>query len=109
MVNKVTLIGWVGKKPDVRILDNGISLAKFHLSTTESYKDEFNEYQKVTTWHDIVAWKNLAVYIEQEVSIGDLVHIEGKITHEQRNNSKGERKVYTNIVVNQINILKKKF
>ena len=60
MVNKVTLVGSLGKYPEVRTLENGTKVASFSLATSESYKDKNDTWQNLTTWHNIVAWRGLA-------------------------------------------------
>ena len=79
-VNKVILIGNLGKDPEVRHLDNGASVANFSIATTESYKDR-NTGQRVdqTEWHNIVLWRGLAEVAEKYLKKGDSVYIEGKL------------------------------
>jgi single-strand DNA-binding protein len=79
-VNKVILIGNLGKDPEVRHLDNGASVANFSIATTESYKDRTSG-QKVdqTEWHNIVLWRGLAEVAEKYLHKGDSVYIEGKL------------------------------
>lgn len=79
-VNKVILIGNLGKDPEVRHLDNGASVANFSIATTESYKDR-NTGQRVdqTEWHNIVLWRGLADVAEKYLKKGDSVYIEGKL------------------------------
>lgn len=79
-VNKVILIGNLGKDPEVRHLDNGASVANFSIATTESYKDR-NTGQRVdqTEWHNIVLWRGLADVAEKYLKKGDSVFIEGKL------------------------------
>jgi len=79
-VNKVILIGNLGKDPEVRHLDNGATVANFSIATTESYKDR-NSGQRVdqTEWHNIVLWRGLADVAEKYLHKGDSVYIEGKL------------------------------
>lgn len=79
-VNKVILIGNLGKDPEVRHLDNGAAVANFSIATTESYKDR-NTGQRVdqTEWHNIVLWRGLAEVAEKYLNKGDSVYIEGKL------------------------------
>ncbi|GAB3329560.1 single-stranded DNA-binding protein [Marivirga atlantica] len=79
-VNKVILIGNLGKDPEVRHLDNGATVANFSIATTESYKDR-NTGQRVdqTEWHNIVLWRGLADVAEKYLKKGDSVYIEGKL------------------------------
>jgi single-strand DNA-binding protein len=79
-VNKVILIGNLGKDPEVRHLDNGASVANFSIATTETYKDR-NSGERVdqTEWHNIVLWRGLAEIAEKYLKKGDSVYIEGKL------------------------------
>lgn len=79
-VNKVILIGRLGKDPEVRNLDNGVSVANFTMATSESYKDKTTgEKKEVTEWHNIVLWRGLAEISQKYLHKGDLVYIEGKL------------------------------
>jgi single-strand DNA-binding protein len=77
-VNKVILIGNVGKDPEVKVLENGVRVANFPLATTEIYKKEGNR-QEQTEWHNIVLWRGLAEVTEKIVKKGATVYIEGKL------------------------------
>jgi single-strand DNA-binding protein len=79
-VNKVILIGNLGKDPEVRHLDNGASVANFSIATTETYKDR-NSGERVdqTEWHNIVLWRGLAEVAEKYLKKGDSVYVEGKL------------------------------
>jgi single-strand DNA-binding protein len=79
-VNKVILVGRLGKDPEVRNLENGASVANFTLATSESYKDRTTgEKKEVTEWHNIVLWKSLAEISQKYLHKGDMVYIEGKL------------------------------
>jgi single-strand DNA-binding protein len=79
-VNKVILVGRLGKEPEVRNLDNGAMVASFSMATSESYKDKTTgEKKEITEWHNIVAWRGLAEIIQKYVHKGDMVYIEGKL------------------------------
>ena len=67
MVNKVILIGNLGRDPEVRYLEGNVAVAKFSLATNESYKDKKGDWQTVTEWHDIVAWRGLAERAEKQL------------------------------------------
>ena len=79
-VNKVILIGNLGKDPEVRHLENGAVVANFSIATSETYMDK-NTGQKVenTDWHDIVVWRGLAEVVEKYVKKGHKVYVEGKL------------------------------
>jgi single-strand DNA-binding protein len=79
-VNKVILVGRLGKEPEVRNLDNGAAVANFTIATSESYKDKTTgEKKEVTEWHNIVLWRGLAEIAQKYLHKGDLVYIEGKL------------------------------
>lgn len=79
-VNKVILIGRLGKDPEVRNLDSGVSVANFTMATSESYKDRTTgEKKEITEWHNIVLWRGLAEISQKYLHKGDLVYIEGKL------------------------------
>ena len=79
-VNKVILVGRLGKDPEVRNLDNGAVVANFSIATSESYKDRTTgEKKEVTEWHNIVLWRGLAEIAQRFLHKGDLVYIEGKL------------------------------
>jgi single-strand DNA-binding protein len=79
-VNKVILIGRLGKDPEVRNLDNGAVVANFSIATSESYKDRTTgEKKEVTEWHNIVLWRGLAEIAQKYLRKGDMVFIEGKL------------------------------
>lgn len=79
MLNKVQLIGRLGKDPEVRNLDNGACVASFSVATTDSWKDKATgEKKEATEWHNIVLWRGLAEIAQKYLHKGDLVFIEGK-------------------------------
>ena len=78
-VNKVILIGNLGKDPEVRYLDNGVAVANLSFATTENYKNKEGERVSQTEWHDVVLWRGLAEVAEKYLKKGASVYIEGKI------------------------------
>lgn len=79
MVNKVILLGRVGKDPEVRHLDNNLVVARFPLATDEFYRNKNGERATRTEWHNIVMWRQLAETVEKYVTKGQLLYLEGKI------------------------------
>jgi single-strand DNA-binding protein len=79
MVNKVTLIGNLGKDPETKRLENGATVCKFSLATSESYRDKAGEWQTQTEWHNIVLWRDMAEKAET-LQKGQTIYLEGKIT-----------------------------
>src|SRR5690606_30192437 len=79
-VNKVILVGRLGKEPEVRNLESGAVVANFSLATSESYKDRVTgERKEVTEWHNVVLWRGVAEIAQKYLHKGDLVYIEGKL------------------------------
>jgi single-strand DNA-binding protein len=79
-VNKVILVGNLGKDPEVRNLENGATVANFTIATTESYKDKTTgEKKDITEWHNIVLWRGLADIAAKYLHKGDMIYIEGKL------------------------------
>ncbi|MBK9255232.1 MAG: single-stranded DNA-binding protein [Saprospiraceae bacterium] len=108
MVNKVTLIGNLGKDPEVRTLENGAKVATFTLATNENYKDRNDTWQTQTEWHNIVVWRFLAEKAERELKKGTLVYLEGKITHRKYQDKDGVDRYVTEVVANSMNSLEKR-
>lgn len=79
-VNKVILVGRLGKDPEVRNLENGAVVANFTLATSESYKDKTTgDKKEITEWHNVVLWRGLAEVSQKYLHKGDMVYIEGKL------------------------------
>ncbi|MBL7818787.1 MAG: single-stranded DNA-binding protein [Saprospiraceae bacterium] len=107
MVNKATLLGRVGRDTEVRRLENGTPVGKFSLATNESYKDNNGEWQELTEWHEIVVWRGSAEYAEKNIKKGDLVYVEGKITHRKYTDKNNIERTATEIVATQARVLAK--
>lgn len=106
-VNKVILVGNVGKDPEIRHLDSGIAVASFSLATSESYNAKNGERVTNTEWHNIVLWRGLAEVVEKYVKKGSKLFIEGKITSRQYEKD-GVTKYFTEIVANNMVMLDSK-
>ncbi|MBL7971452.1 MAG: single-stranded DNA-binding protein [Prolixibacteraceae bacterium] len=78
-VNKVILVGNVGRDPEIRHLDKGVAVARFSLATTENYTSKTGEKVSNTEWHNIVAWRGLAEVVEKYVKKGSQLYIEGRL------------------------------
>ncbi|MFK7795975.1 MAG: single-stranded DNA-binding protein [Aureispira sp.] len=107
MVNKVTLIGRLGKDPEVRTLDSGTNIAKFSLATDESYKDKNGEWQTQTEWHNVILWRGLAERAEQSLRKGVLVYLEGKLTNRSWQDDQGNTNYITEVRGNYFRVLQK--
>ncbi len=108
MVNKVILIGNLGRDPEVRRLENGAVVAKFTIATSESYKDKSGAWQEQTEWHNIVVWRTLAERAETQLKKGMPVYIEGKLTHRSWKDQDGNDRYITEVVANYFRSLAKK-
>ena len=107
-VNKVILIGNLGKDPEVRYLENGVAVANFSLATTESYKNKEGEKVSQTEWHNIVLWRGLAEIAEKFLKKGSAVYIEGKIRSRKWEDKEGNTRYTTEILGDNITMLGKK-
>jgi single-strand DNA-binding protein len=108
MVNKVTLIGNLGRDPEIRTLENGTKVGTFSLATNESYKDKNDQWQTITEWHNIVVWRGLADRAERDLKKGHMVYVEGKITHRKYQDKEGVERTTTEIVASVVNSLEKR-
>jgi single-strand DNA-binding protein len=104
MVNKVILLGNLGKDPIVRRTENGVAVATFSLATSERYKDKDGNPQEKTEWHNVVLWRGLAEVAEKYLHKGDKVYIEGKLTTRSYEQD-GIKKYVTEIVADTMNML----
>jgi len=107
-VNKVILIGNLGRDPEVRYLEGGTVVAKFPLATSEPYKDKTGRRIDQTEWHNIVLWRGLAEVAEKYLKKGMSVFIEGKIKSRSWDDKEGIRKHITEIVADTLTILGKR-
>ena len=105
-VNKVILVGRLGKDPELRSIPSGTSVAKFSLATDERFTDKSGEKQERTEWHNIVVWGKLAEICGQYLRKGKLVYIEGSIrTDSWDDKESGQKKYRTEIVANTMKML----
>jgi single-strand DNA-binding protein len=105
-VNKVILIGNLGKDPEVKYTPNGVPVAKFSLATNERYKDKAGDWQDRTEWHNIVAWQRLAEIVGEYVKKGSKIYIEGRLqTSSWEDKQSGEKKYRTEIVAQDLVLL----
>ncbi len=106
MVNKVILIGRLGRDPEVRHTGSGTAVCNFSLATDEGYKDKTTgEWQKRTEWHRIVAWARLAEQCSNLLSKGKLCYIEGRLQTRDWNDRDGNKRTTTEIVANVMRVL----
>ncbi len=103
-VNKVILVGHVGKDPEVKYLEGGVALARFPLATSDSYKNKEGQKIETTEWHNVVVWRGLAEIVEKYVRKGKLIYIEGKIKTRQYG-EENNKKYITEIVADEMTML----
>ena len=106
--NSVRLIGHIGANPEVKDLESGKKVATFTLATNEFYKNQKGEKVKDTSWHNLVMWGKTAEIAQQYLEKGMEVAIEGRLTTRTYNAKDGEKKYFTEIVVNELMMLGKK-
>ncbi|HLV40914.1 MAG TPA: single-stranded DNA-binding protein [Brumimicrobium sp.] len=105
-VNKVILIGNLGKDPEIRVLENGTKLARFPIATSESYTDKTTgERRSITDWHNIVIWRGLADVVEKYLKKGQKVYIEGKLKTRSWQDEAGITKYSTEVVADNMTML----
>jgi single-strand DNA-binding protein len=108
MVNRVILIGNLGRDPEVRTLESGAKVAKFSIATNESYRDKNGEWVTLTEWHDIVLWRNMAERAERDLKKGASIYLEGKLTHRKWQDQDGNKRKTTEVVGSYFRIIKGK-
>jgi single-strand DNA-binding protein len=107
-VNKVILIGNLGKDPEVRRLENGAVLASFSIATSESYVDkQSGDKKEITDWHDIVLWRGLAEVAEKYLVKGTKIYVEGKLKKRSWQDKEGVTRYSTEVVCDEMMILSK--
>jgi single-strand DNA-binding protein len=97
-VNRVMLIGNLGKDPDLQYLEGNIAVAKFPLATTETYKDRSGKLISQTEWHTVVLWRGLAELAQKFLHKGSLVYIEGRLKTRNWEDKEGIKKFATEVV-----------
>jgi len=108
MINKVILVGRLGKDPEVRHFDNGGKVARFSLATDEAYKDRSGQIQRVTEWHDVSVWGPQAEIAEKYLHKGMLVYVEGKLTRRKYQDKDGIERTAVDVRVNSFKMLERK-
>lgn len=104
-VNKVILVGNLGKDPELRYTPSGTAVATFTMATTERYKDRDGNRQDKTEWHNIVAWRQLAEICGKYLHKGKQVYIEGKLQTRSYDDRDGNKRYVTEIIVDQMQML----
>lgn len=105
MVNRVTLIGNLGRDPEIRSLETGAKVARLNIATSESYKDNTGAWVERTEWHNVVAWRYLAEQAERYMKKGTLVYIDGKLTTRKWQDKEGNDRYTTEVVASYMRVL----
>ena len=105
MVNRVTLIGNLGRDPEIRTLENGVMVANFPIATDEGYKGSDGNWVDRTEWHDVVAWRTLAERAQRTLKKGMMVYVEGKLQTRKYQDQNGNDRYKTEVVANYFRIL----
>lgn len=105
-INKVTLLGNVGKDPEIRSTPSGVMVASFGLATSDRYQDQQGNWQDRTEWHNLKAFKRTAEIVRDYVKKGSKLYVEGKIsTNSWDDKETGQKKYRTEILVNELVLL----
>ncbi|MEA3363454.1 MAG: single-stranded DNA-binding protein [Thermodesulfobacteriota bacterium] len=104
-VNKVILVGNLGKDPDLRYTPSGDAVVTFSLATTERYKDRDGNKQSKTEWHNMVAWRQLAEICGKYLHKGKQIYIEGKIQNRSYDDRDGNKRYISEVVINEMQML----
>lgn len=104
-MNKVILIGNVGKDPETRKTQDGIPYSRFSLATTKRYTDRSGEKKSDTQWHNLVAWRGIAEVIDKYVRKGDKLAVVGEVTYRQWEDNDGQKRDITEVVISDIEML----
>jgi len=108
MVNKVVLVGHLGRDVETRFTGGGQAVSNFSIATDESFTDKSGARQKRCEWHSIVAWGKLAEICQKYLHKGSLVYVEGKIQSREYDARDGQKKKVTEIVISDMRMLDKK-
>jgi len=106
-INKVILVGHLGKNPDIRSLEGGVSVASFPLATSETFSKDGRKIEQ-TEWHNIVMWRGLADVAAKFLQKGKLVYIEGKLRKRSFEDKDGNKKYTTEVVAENFTMLGRK-
>ena len=107
MINKVTLVGYVGRDAEIRYLQSGQAVANFSMATSEKWKDRDGEQQERTEWHRIQSWGKLAEIVGKYVTKGRLLYVEGRLQTREWEDKNGEKRRTTEVVAQVVKLLGK--
>ena len=104
-VNKVILIGNLGKDPEVKYLESNVAVAKFPLATNEVWKDKSGAKKEHTEWHNIVLWRGLAELSEKYLHKGDRIYVEGRLRTRSWDDKDGNKRYTTDVIADNMTML----
>ena len=104
-VNKVILVGRLGKDPETRYMTNGEAVTNATLATSENWKDKSGEKQEKTEWHNLVFYRRLAEVAGEYLKKGSMIYVDGKITTRKWQDKEGKDRYTTDIIVNEMQML----
>lgn len=104
-VNKVILVGRLGKDPETRYMTNGEAVANATLATSENWKDKSGEKQEKTEWHNLVFYRRLAEIAGEYLKKGSQIYVEGRIQSRKYQTKEGQERYITEIIVNEMQML----
>jgi single-strand DNA-binding protein len=104
-INRVILVGNLGKDPEIRHTEGGVTIARFPIATSETYKDKTGNKVERTEWHNIVAWRGLAEVAEKYLKKGQSVYIEGRIRSNNYQDKEGVQRYSIEIVADNMTML----
>lgn len=107
-LNKVLLIGRLGKDPDVRKMEGNITKVTFPMATTDNYKDKTGNWQEQTEWHNVVMWRMVAERAERDLKKGSNVYIEGKLRTRSWEDQGGNKRYTTEVIADSFILLDKR-
>jgi single-strand DNA-binding protein len=107
-VNKVILVGNLGKDPEIHVLEGNIMVARFSLATTEVYRDKAGKPISQTDWHTVVLWRGLAELAQKHLHKGSMVYVEGKIRNRNWEDKEGNKRYAHEVLGENILLLDKK-
>jgi single-strand DNA-binding protein len=106
--NKVILIGYAGKDPEIRHLDSGVAVITLPVVTTERVKDRNGEWREISEWHNVVFWRALAESVEKYVRKGSQILVEGKLRTRSWEDQSHQKKYTTEVVAETLKVLNRK-
>lgn len=104
-INKVILVGYLGRDPEVRYTPSGDAVADVSLATTEFYKNKDGERNEKTEWHNLVLWRSQAEFAKEWLKKGQLIYVEGRLQTRTWEDKEGQKRSKTDVQVDQVTLL----